>query len=133
MAEFYIGQPLFTGQSSEQQFLKIMQILGTPTPEELQDMQLTLLPNLPQIKGKGLESVIKNADPQFIELLKCLLNYAPSKRTRAFRLLAHPFFDSLRTHKLLVNGNPVVNLFDFNETEIGQDKDLIDKLRPSWQ
>lgn len=81
MAEFYLGQPLFTGQSSEQQFLKIMQILGTPTQEELLDMQLTVLPNLPQIKGKGLENVIKNADPKFIDLLKCLLSYAPSKRT----------------------------------------------------
>jgi serine/threonine protein kinase len=124
---------LFGGQNSEQQFLKIMNIMGSPSREELQDMQIPDIPKLPLVRGKGLESVLGKVDPLFIDLLKCLLNYSPAKRTKSFALLAHPFFDSLREHQVLVENSPIANLFDFNETEVGEDRAILSKLQPKWQ
>ena len=46
-----------------------------------------------------------------------LLVYAPGQRLTAHQCLAHPFFDELRDPRLrLPNGNPLPELFNFNES-----------------
>ena len=77
MAEFYTAQPLFWGNNSEQQFLKIMALLGTPSLEEMQEMEIPNLPSLPAIQGRGLESVLSKQDPLAVDLLKQLLQFSP--------------------------------------------------------
>lgn len=38
IAEMFLGIPLFSGKNSKDQFLKIMNVLGTPSPAEVTDM-----------------------------------------------------------------------------------------------
>ena len=38
IAELVINKPIFAGKSSNNQFLEIMKVLGTPTPEEIKAM-----------------------------------------------------------------------------------------------
>ena len=63
IAELYLGQPIFWGQSSEQQFLMIMNTLGNPTEEDIVNMKIPNPPKLPKVQAKGLDQVLKEADP----------------------------------------------------------------------
>jgi len=132
IAEMFIGEPIFCGKNSKDQFLKIMQVLGTPTPAEVKAMSENVSANLPPIKGIGLKKKIKNADPLLIDLLSKVLVYDPKKRLKPFELLAHPYFDDLRTQRLTINGRNVTDLFNFTSVEIGNDKDLAKSLTPKW-
>lgn len=54
--------------------------------------------------------------PDALDLITYLLQYAPQKRFTAMQALAHPFFDELRDPRTrLPNGNPLPELFNFNE------------------
>ena len=132
IAEMFIGEPIFCGKNSKDQFLKIMQVLGTPAPAEVHRMCENVSANLPAIKGMGLKKKLRNADPLLIDLLSKILVYDPKKRLRPFELLAHPYFDDLRSQKLTINGRNVTDLFNFTSTEIGKDKDLARNLMPKW-
>ena len=132
IAEMFLGEPIFCGKSSKDQFLKIMHILGNPSEDDINNMCSNITVTLPIIKGMGLKKKFKNVDPLLIDLLSKVLLYNPQKRLRPFQTLAHPYFDDLRMQKLTINGKPIVDLFDFNTVEIGSDKKLLDKLIPVW-
>ncbi len=132
IAEMFIGEPIFTGKNSKDQFVKIMTVLGTPTPEDIAAMHPTIQTNLPQIKPTGLKKRFKNPDPLMLDLLSNILVYNPKKRLKPFEVLAHPYFDELRIQKLTINGRNVIDLFDFNSVEIGQNTKLAASLIPQW-
>jgi glycogen synthase kinase 3 beta len=70
---------------------------------------------------------------EFIDLLKELLTYEPSKRIKPLEALAHPFFDELRDEKTkLPNGDKLPSLFNFTQEEISINPQLVEKLTPSW-
>lgn len=132
IAEMFLGEPIFCGKNSKDQFLKIMQVLGTPTPQEVKSMCENVTVNLPDIKGTGLRKKLKNADPLLVDLLSKTLTYNPKKRVKPFMLLSHPYFDDLRTQRLTINGRNVTDLFNFNAVEVGPYRDLAKSLTPSW-
>lgn len=132
IAEMFIGEPLFCGKNSKDQFIKIMNVLGTPSDAEVASMCASVNANLGQTKGVGLKKRFKNPDPQFIDLLSKVLTYNPKKRIKPFEALAHPYFDDLRSQKLTINGRAVTDLFDFREAEIGAYQALAAKITPSW-
>lgn len=103
----------------------IMNILGSPTEEDIQGMQLPAPPQLPKIQGKGLALVLKQVDPNAIDLISRMLLLNPKKRVHPFRLLSHPFFDPLWKSQILLNNKPIADLFDFTQEEIGENQDLI--------
>ena len=51
VAEMFLGEPIFPGNSSKDQLLKIMQILGTPTTQEVTEMCKKSKAKLPQIQA----------------------------------------------------------------------------------
>jgi hypothetical protein len=63
-----------------------------------------------------------------------MLLFDPYKRTKPFHLLGHRFFDELRDKDtLLENGNPLPNLFNFNEQELRADQRfIVEHLIPEW-
>lgn len=132
IAEMFLGEPIFCGKNSKDQFLKIMNVLGTPAPAEIKSMCDNVAVNLPNIKGMGLKKKLKNTDPLLIDLLSKVLVYNPSRRPKPFEILAHPYFDDLRTQRLTINGRIVTDLFNFNAVEIGDNKELAKSLIPSW-
>jgi hypothetical protein len=96
-------------------------------------MQISKIPQLLPIQGKGLEAVLSKQSEEAIDLIKQLLQYSPLKRKDPFVLLQHRFFDVLRESRVTVEGNPVVDLFDFNETEIGGNRKVLEKLLPKYK
>ena len=132
IAEMFLGEPLFCGKSSKDQFLKIMHVLGNPTEDDINNMCDNITVTLPIIHGAGLGKKLKNVDALLIDLLSKILVYNPKRRLRPFQALSHSYFDDLRQQRLTINGKPIVDLFDFTSVEIGKDKQLAEKLVPSW-
>lgn len=132
IAEMFLGEPLFCGKSSKDQFLKIMHVLGNPTEDDINNMCDNITVTLPIISGCGLKKKIKKVDSMLIDLLSKILVYNPKKRLKPFKALAHPYFNDLRHQRLTINSKPIVDLFDFTKIEIGKNKELAKKLVPSW-
>ena len=132
IAEMFIGEPIFTGKNSKDQFVKIMTVLGTPTAEDVVAMNPNIQTNLPQVKPLGLKKRFKNPDPLMLDLLSRILVYNPKKRLKPFEILSHSYFDELRIQKLTINGRNVTDLFDFNPVEIGQNQKLAASIVPQW-
>lgn len=132
LAEMFLAEPLFCGKNSADQWYKIVSVMGPPTKEELDSMSLKPSLIIPNVKSIGIDKRLERLDPDFADLVKQLLKYNPNERGDPFELLLHPCFDQLRAQRLTINGKPIVNLFDFNQTEIGNHQELLPHLIPSW-
>ena len=134
MAELLLGQPLFPGESGVDQLVEIIKVLGTPTREEIHDMN----PNytefkFPQIKAHPWSKVFhKRLSPDALDLISHLLVYSPEARFTGLEACAHAYFDELRDPGTrLPNGRPLPPLFDFTEAELrGCTPEMVAKLVP---
>ncbi|KAH9314488.1 hypothetical protein KI387_023115 [Taxus chinensis] len=134
LAELLLGQPLFPGESSVDQLVEIIKVLGTPTREEIKCMN----PNytefkFPHIKAHPWHKVFHKRMPlEAVDLVSRLLQYSPNLRCTALEACVHPFFDELRDPNIrLPNGRPVPALFDFKPEELrGATPELLQKLVP---
>ncbi|XP_021201576.2 glycogen synthase kinase-3 beta isoform X8 [Helicoverpa armigera] len=152
VAELLLGQPIFPGDSGVDQLVEIIKVLGTPTREQIREMN----PNytefkFPQIKSHPwakfmLErlSTPKSATdhqrirvfractpPDAISLVSRLLEYTPGARLSPLQACAHSFFDELREPAArLPNGRPLPPLFNFTEYELSIQPSLNEFLKP---
>lgn len=134
IAELLLGRPLFPGESSVDQLVEIIKILGTPTREEIKLMN----PNytefkFPHIKAHPFHKVFHKRMPtEAVDLISRLLQYSPSLRCTALEACAHPFFDALREPNVsLPNGKPMPTLFNFTPQELaGVPPELQNRLIP---
>ncbi|XP_051145988.1 shaggy-related protein kinase theta-like [Andrographis paniculata] len=134
MAELLLGYPLFAGESSVDQLVEIIKVLGTPTREEIKCMN----PNyneykFPQIKAHPWHKVFhKRVPAEAVDLVSRLLQYSPTLRFTALEACVHPFFDDLRDpHASLPNGRPLPPLFDFSAEELASaPSELLKRLIP---
>jgi len=134
MAELLIGQPLFPGESSVDQLVEIIKVLGTPTREEIKCMN----PNysefkFPHIKAHPWHKIFhKRMPPEAVDLVSRLLQYSPTLRCTALEACAHPFFDALRVpNACLPNERPLPPLFNFTAQELaGASPELRQRLIP---
>ncbi|XP_025829745.1 glycogen synthase kinase-3 beta isoform X3 [Agrilus planipennis] len=136
LAELLLGQPIFPGDSGVDQLVEIIKVLGTPTREQIREMN----PNytefkFPQIKSHPWQQVFRaRTPPEAIELVARLLEYTPSSRISPLQACAHPFFNELREpNTLLPNGNPLPPLFNFTEQELSIQPSLNSILVPRNQ
>jgi serine/threonine protein kinase len=121
MAEMIIGTPLFPGESSVDQLVEIIKVLGTPTKEQIEDMNRNYTEfKFPQIKGCAWSKVFRPSVPaQAIDLVSRLLSYSPQKRAVPAEACAHPFFDEIRAPGTrLPNGGALPPLFDWTDDEL---------------
>ncbi|XP_036869827.1 glycogen synthase kinase-3 alpha isoform X2 [Manis javanica] len=121
LAELLLGQPIFPGDSGVDQLVEIIKVLGTPTREQIREMN----PNytefkFPQIKAHPWTKVFKSrTPPEAIALCSSLLEYTPSSRLSPLEACAHSFFDELRSHGTqLPNNRPLPPLFNFSPGEL---------------
>ncbi|XP_049769092.1 glycogen synthase kinase-3 beta isoform X1 [Schistocerca cancellata] len=121
LAELLLGQPIFPGDSGVDQLVEIIKVLGTPTREQIREMN----PNytefkFPQIKSHPWQKVFRaRTPPEAIDLVSRLLEYTPSSRTSPLQACAHTFFDELREpNTRLPNGRELPPLFNFTEHEL---------------
>lgn len=125
-AELMLGQPIFPGDSGVDQLVEIIKVLGTPTREQIKEMN----PNytefkFPQIKAHPWQKVFRaRTSPEAIDLVSRLLEYTPSARISPLQACAHNFFDELREpNTKLPSGRELPPLFNFTEAEL--------KIQPS--
>ena len=105
IAELVLNRAIFPGKSAKEQMYEIIKILGTPTKEQIYEMN-------PKVH------------------ISKLLVYQPDMRLSPYKALCHPFFDELRNpHLVLPNGKKIPkHLFQFQECEINFDKESIEFL-----
>jgi len=135
IGELLLGEPLFPGDSTMDQMIEIIKKLGTPTQEEILEMNpKAQQQKFPKIPPKPWSKVFKTkVDPLVLDLLEKVLMYNPHKRLTAVEALAHPYFEELRDEGCKVDGKDLPNLFDFSQQEIGAiQPDLYEKIVPSW-
>ncbi|CAA7402371.1 unnamed protein product [Spirodela intermedia] len=122
LAELLLGHPLFSGESPADQLVQIINVLGTPTREEIRCMN----PNhtefkFPQIKPHPWHKIFRERmPPEAIDLTSRVLQYSPSFRCTALEACAHPFFDELREpNACLPNGRRLPPLYNLKEEMAG--------------
>nr|CAD7392847.1 unnamed protein product [Timema cristinae] len=133
LAELLLGQPIFPGDSGVDQLVEIIKVLGTPTREQIREMN----PNytefkFPQIKSHPWQKVFRaRTPPEAIDLVSRLLEYTPSSRISPLQACAHTFFEELReTNTRLPNGRELPPLFNFTEHELSIQPSLNSVLLP---
>ena len=135
-AELMLGVPLFPGESGVDQLVEIIKVLGTPTREQIRDMNPNFTEyKFPMIKSNPWSKVFKGKVPtEAIEFVVQLLNYSPENRPTAMDALGHPFFDDLRNEQTrLPTGGKLPDLFNWTDAE--REAVSAEKLRtltPAW-
>ncbi|CAI9585149.1 unnamed protein product [Staurois parvus] len=121
LAELLLGQPIFPGDSGVDQLVEIIKVLGTPTREQIREMN----PNytefkFPQIKAHPWTKVFKpRTSPEAITLCSRLLEYTPDTRLSPLQACAHSFFDELRDpNTRLPSGRELPPMFNFSSVEL---------------
>ncbi|TRY56177.1 hypothetical protein DNTS_002532 [Danionella cerebrum] len=134
LAELLLGQPIFPGDSGVDQLVEIIKVLGTPTREQIREMN----PNytefkFPQIKAHPWTKVFRpRTPPEAIALCSRLLEYTPTARLTPLDACAHTFFDELREPNLkLPNGRERPVLFNFTTQELSSNASLSSVLIPA--
>ena len=133
IAELVLNKAIFPGKSAIDQMSEIIKILGTPTKEQVYEMNPKVhISKLPNINHKLWKDVFKDKtdDDLFIDLVDKLLVYEPNKRLYPYQALNHPFFDDLKKKDFkLPNGKSLPkHIFQFKECEIQYDKENINKI-----
>mmetsp|Transcript_3964 Transcript_3964/g.3384 ORF Transcript_3964/g.3384 Transcript_3964/m.3384 type:complete len:224 (+) Transcript_3964:573-1244(+) len=134
VAELMLGEPLFPGDSSIDQLVEIIKVMGTPTKDQINDMNPKSDEfKFPNIRPQAWSKVFRSkTDPMAIDLISKVLVYAPTKRLKPLEVLLHPYFNELRNPNCKINGNPLPDLFNFYPEELATQPELQEKLVPSW-
>ncbi|CAF1668876.1 unnamed protein product [Adineta ricciae] len=132
-AELLLGQPIFPGESGVDQLVEIIKVLGTPTREQIRQMN----PNyqefrFPQIKAHPWHKVFRNRTPPMaIDLVCRLLDYTPATRLTPLEACAHAFFDELRDPDTRLTNGSLPLLFNFSQHELSINTSLNSRLIPA--
>ncbi|CAH8447856.1 unnamed protein product [Dicrocoelium dendriticum] len=135
LAELLLGQPIFPGDSGVDQLVEIIKVLGTPTRDQIHEMNPDYRDfRFPQIRPHLWSKVFRpRVPPDAIQLVSQLLDYTPSKRLKPLDACLHPFFDELRLEQTrLPNDRPLPPLFNFTPYELSMSSD-VQKLLPPTQ
>ncbi|XP_045434680.1 mitogen-activated protein kinase 11 isoform X3 [Pipistrellus kuhlii] len=96
MAELLQGKALFPGSDYIDQLKRIMEVVGTPSPEVLAKISSeharTYIQSLPPMPGKDLRSIFRGANPLAVDLLGRMLVLDSDQRLSAAEALAHAYF-----------------------------------------
>jgi len=96
LGELLGNKPMFPGSSTMNQIDKILEVLGSPTKEDLESIESDyaeqMLENLPEHSRKnGLDELYPSADEDAMDLLKKLLAFNPFRRVTVEQALEHPY------------------------------------------
>lgn len=97
MAELILGQPLFPGELGIDQLVEIIKILGTPSRDQIKNMNPNYIEyTFPQIKPIPLSKIFRKMASDCIQFLSKVLQYSPIERISCIEALCDPYFDELR-------------------------------------
>jgi len=101
LAEMLMGKPIFAGVDTQDQFVKIVLVLGTPNLSDLWAMKKNYKQHLrfPKIEplyfGDILPADVEDVD-NAAHLLNSMLCFNPKTRYSIDDVLRHPFFDEIK-------------------------------------
>lgn len=135
LAEMLLGQPLFQGEDSTDQFVSIIAVLGTPSQRDMKDMNPanTSLKFSKKVSPFSLKKVVETACShtvcdEMVDLLDAILVYSPLKRATAVEAMCHSVFDELGSAEFQSKHQPLPPLFDFSPEEIADQPIAFEKL-----
>lgn len=120
LAEMLMGKPIFAGVDTQDQFVKIVLVLGTPSLSDLWAMKKNYKQHLrfPKIEplyfGDILPADVEDVD-NAAHLLNSMLCFNPKTRYSIDDVLRHPFFDEIKTPSV---GEPIDKIADYFETSM---------------
>lgn len=132
LAELIRRKPLLPGKDVKHQLDVILDLVGTPSDDEMANIALKdskeYLKSLPKRKAKDFNEYFKGANPDAIDLLRKMLTFDPSKRITVEGALKHPYMSELHFPDDEPTRGPL-SLFDFDfemyDLNAEQLKDLI--------
>ncbi|XP_020946988.1 mitogen-activated protein kinase 11 isoform X7 [Sus scrofa] len=96
MAELLQGKALFPGNDYIDQLKRIMEVVGTPSPEVLAKISSeharAYIQSLPPVPQKDLRSIFRGANPLAVDLLGRMLVLDSDQRVSAAEALSHAYF-----------------------------------------
>lgn len=95
MAELFTLRPLFPGSSELDELYKIVAVLGTPSQQDWPEghkLAAAMHFRFPQMVPTPLRTLITNASPAALDLMRDLMLWNPSKRPTAAQSLRYKFF-----------------------------------------
>ena len=117
------GKPVFAGSSTLNQFEKIVEVLGMPNDEAVDDLKSvfikTMLESLTNsndavktTEGHKLawKTMYPTASEDAIDLLTCLIQFSPSERMTARDGLTHPYCSQFHDEETEIVASEVVNV-----------------------
>jgi len=121
MGELLIGFPFFKGESSTDQLVEIIKVIGTPTKAQVQAMNNEYKEfQFPKLESHPWENVFhgKKLSLETVNLIDAMLDYLPSRRIKAVDSISHHFFDELKkVGSRLPNTKTLPSIFDFQKKE----------------
>lgn len=101
LAEMLLGRPLFPGADNQDQFVKIVLVLGAPSIPDLWAMKKNCKHNMrfPKIEPLNFGNILPGGLPEpdvVTDLLNGMLCYNPKNRLSIISVLQHPYFDELK-------------------------------------
>lgn len=96
LVEMIQRKPFLHGNSTTQQLNLIIDMLGTPTKEEVQYIsnknihELKIFKNK-KVEGKNFSNMFPSVGDSAIDLIKQLLTFDPKTRITAAQALKHPY------------------------------------------
>ena len=101
MAEMIIGRALFPGKSTLNQVELIIELLGRPSPEDIQSLDSPLAQNLlagiNTQKKKSFTTMFAKAGKDALDLIRRMLCFNPSHRITVEEALTHPYLKSFHS------------------------------------
>jgi len=118
LCEMLTGKPLFAGNDTQDQLVKIVLVLGTPSTADVAAMRKTGKQGLkfPKIAPMWFGDVLpKDMEERDVAagLLAAMLTYNPKTRTGMDDVLCHPFFDDIKSSS--EGAEPVSEVFDISK------------------
>ena len=102
IAEMFLScKQLFCSDSNTNLIFFIAELIGSPTENDLIEMNSNLKYNGPLYQRKDLSNILINCnDIKFINLLEKIFVYSPLKRLTAMECVKHPCFDPIRNGEI---------------------------------
>ncbi|TYJ56852.1 mitogen-activated protein kinase CPK1 [Cryptococcus floricola] len=124
LAEMLTGKPLFPGRDYHHQLSLILQVLGTPTMDDFNEItsqrSKDYLRALEFTRRQDFATIIPKAKPNALDLLRKTLTFSPTKRITVEEALNHPYVEAYHDMNDEPASEPLpVGFFDF---EYSQDK-----------
>ncbi|CCW64734.1 unnamed protein product [Phytomonas sp. EM1] len=98
-AELVVGRTLLPGSDYIKQLMLIMNLLGTPSVEDMEFLSAearTFLTSQPKHSARPFKELFPMATPEACDLLSKLLVFHPAKRISAKEVIEHPYFEKFR-------------------------------------